>query len=71
MTEVKCCFDIDKETERVVLGETENMSKEELQAMYDYTEKINKKFEEELKAKGGKTWVKLSGQNLNRQGVTA
>ena len=54
MTEVKCCFDIDKETERVVLGETENMSKEELQAMYDYAEKINKKFEEDLKAKGGK-----------------
>lgn len=54
MTEIKRCFDIDKETPRVILGEMENMSKEELQAMYDYTEKINKKFQEELKAKGVK-----------------
>lgn len=54
MTEVKCCFDIDKETARVVLGEMENMSKEELSEMYNYAEKINKKFQEELKAKGGK-----------------
>ena len=54
MTEVKCCFDIDKETARVVLGEMENMSKEELQAMYDYTEKINKKFEEKIRSRGGK-----------------
>ena len=54
MTEIKRCFDIDKETARVVLGKMENMSKEELQAMYDYAEKINKKFQEELKAKGGK-----------------
>lgn len=53
MTEIKRCFDIDKETPRVILGEMENMSKEELQAMYDYTEKINKKFEEEIRSRGG------------------
>ena len=39
MTEAKRCFDIDKETARVVLGKMENMSKEELSEMYNYAEK--------------------------------
>lgn len=54
MTEVKRCFDIDKETARVVLGKMENMSKEELSEMYNYAEKINKKFQEEIRSRGGK-----------------
>ena len=54
MTEVKRCFDIDKETARVEERGEVGKERMELSEMYNYAEKINKKFKEELKAKGGK-----------------